>query len=174
MTSFNGNTQIVDLYETSGLTPEQISEGLGLDTLAVKAVLSQSSARFRAACKEEDKTPADYTDDDEAEARRILLAIMRDSDDDRLRAKIAMRVRDDKKGRLEPQNTGNSIQNNLANLNINIQVLQQQLEAGRAALAQTHPGDSKLALEAKTIEIPEKEAKMLAEAQAKMRGVGKE
>ncbi len=164
--SFAGNSQIIDLYETSGLQPAQIAEAIGMDVLAIKAVLQQGSAHYRevSAIKQE----LAYSDAEANEAKEVALALMRHSEDDRLRAKIALRIIDDKKGRLEPQNTANTIGGALANLNINVQVLQQQIEAGRQALqiSQKTEGGSPAQTVA-SVPIPEKELKMLQDARSK-------
>lgn len=172
--SFDGNTQIVDLFEVSGLDPEAIASALGgMDVLSIKAVLFQSSAKYREATKTKQKL--DYTQEEAADAKRIALSIMQHSDDDRLRAKIALRVLDDKKGRLEPQATGNSLRPfGGANINITlVQELKQQLARGQEALApntQTRPAaNSTIDLDANPTPIPDKEQKMLQEARDKMR-----
>lgn len=161
--TFAGNSQIIDLYETSGLSPEEISSALdGMNVVAIKAVLQQGSAKFREDSKV--NTDLSYSASEAEEAKQVALALMRYSEDDRLRAKIALRVIDDKKGRLEPQNTANSVVGALSNLNINIQVIQEQLAAGRAALSLA-PKEG--VPRGQSLPIPEKEAKMLADARAK-------
>lgn len=150
--TYDSAQQLVHCFETLGMTPEQIAEGLTLDATVVKAALHQYSRAYRDAAKTD--TSLDYTEDEAANAKRIALSIMEDSDDDRLRAKIALRVIDDKKGRLEPVVAGRNLLGG-AGSQINIVLLQQHLSAVESRLSSTSN---------RTLPVPAREAKMLQDA----------
>ena len=95
--------QIKIAYETLGMTPEQISEDRELDITAVKAALMQGSSVYRRQCGEEPDSEAElnFSDDQLQDVNKIIYDIAIGSEDDNVRLKAAMYIRDDKKGRKE-------------------------------------------------------------------------
>lgn len=98
---------IVESFETLDMSPEQIAEDRGLDIVAVKAALSQSSKKYRtvlspaAAGKEEVDPTLDFDNDDLRDANAAIIYLMKHAEDEHLKLKAAMYIRDDKKGRKE-------------------------------------------------------------------------
>lgn len=90
-------------YEQLGMSPEEIAEDRGLDLTAVKAGLMQSSSKYRKACGQaaEDDDTLNFSDDDLRRVNNVIKEIALSSEDDNLRLKAAMYIRDDKKGRKE-------------------------------------------------------------------------
>lgn len=97
------NLQIKVSYEELGMTPEEIAEDRELDINAVKAALMQSSAVYRKNCDAEDKDEAalNFSDQDLKQVNEVIKQIAIYGEDDNLRLKAAMYIRDDKKGRKE-------------------------------------------------------------------------
>lgn len=107
------NQVIVTAYEDLGMTPEQIAEQESFDLTSVKSILMQCSTLYRKAMKKD--ASLDFTDEEAQEAKSILVSIMRYSEDEYLKARIASRLIDDKKGRLDvgKQMTGLNVHVNL-------------------------------------------------------------
>lgn len=119
------NQQILSAYEELGMKPDEIAAEFDYDLVAVKATLMQYSAEYRKACKNEPSL--DYSNSEQLEAKNIIISIMRSTEDENLRARLALKVRDDGKGRLD-------VANNLMNgANINIVMFNAQLQKARAA-----------------------------------------
>lgn len=95
--------QIKIAYETLDMSPEQIAEDRELDIVAVKAALMQGSSKYRKDCGKEDEARSElnFSDDQLADANKIIHELMMGSEDDNIRLKAAMYLRDDKKGRKE-------------------------------------------------------------------------
>lgn len=119
------NEQIIQAYEFESLTVDEIADALGYDVTAVKATLMQFSAQFREDIKAE---PAlDFTTNEQEEAKNAMIRLMRTSEDENLVARLAMKIRDDGKGRLD---IGNKL---LKGLNINVNLMNLQLAKAREA-----------------------------------------
>jgi hypothetical protein len=93
------NTQIVTSYEDHDLTPEQIAKDQELDLDAVKATLMQFSAKYRREAKVDDQL--NFSEQGLVAANQVIEQIMQYSEDDNLRLRAAMYIRNDKKGRLD-------------------------------------------------------------------------
>lgn len=132
------DTQIVESFETLGMTPEDIARDQELDLSCVKACLMQFSIKYKNALLGIDSSIDKSLDFDAIqlkEANQVILDLMRYSEDDRIRAKLAMYVRDDSKGRLD---AGKALLNDFnGNLNINVLVFNERLQKAREARQRT-------------------------------------
>jgi len=83
------------------MSPEEISEDRGLDLAAVKAGLMQCSAAYRKACGKEEieEDTLNFSRDEQQRVKDALLDIGLGADDDNLRFKALIYIRDDAKGR---------------------------------------------------------------------------
>lgn len=127
---------IITAYEQEGMTCEQIADTRELDLVAVKACLAQSSRKYRDDCglNQEIESQEDFTKDDLRWATRALVETGMSTEDEHLRAKIAMFVRDDKKGRREPARVMGGQQFNILMLNEQLQKVRGVAEGIREKL----------------------------------------
>src|ERR1019366_9484816 len=88
-------------YEQENMTPEEIAEDRGLDLAAVKAGLMQVSANYRKACGKEEveEDTLNFSRDEQQRVKDALLDIGLGAEDDHLRFKALVYIRDDAKGR---------------------------------------------------------------------------
>jgi|SRR5215471_2649513 hypothetical protein len=95
--------QLKTAYEDLGMTPEQIAEDQELDLVAVKSGLMQCSSKYRKDCGQEDveEDRLNFSNEQLEDANKVIHDIMMSSEDDGIRLKAAMYLRDDKKGRRE-------------------------------------------------------------------------
>ena len=93
--------QIKVCYEQLGMTVEQIAEDRGLDVIATKAALMQSSAQYRKACGQEppQEDRLNFNEEQLEQVNKVIYELALASEDDHLRFKAATYIRDDKKGR---------------------------------------------------------------------------
>lgn len=127
--------QVLASYD-DGMTPDEIAEDQDLEVMAIKAILMQSSSKYRTDCKVESRLDPDRADlnFNEDQLRRMnqviydvaLKAELPDGTPDyRTQLKAAQYIRDDVKGRLTPvKNINNGPIFNLLQFN-------QQLEQAR-------------------------------------------
>ncbi len=118
------------------MSPEEIAEDQDLDVTAIKAILMQSSAKYRQDCKMEqrlnpDKPELNFNEEQLSRANQVIYDVMLSArlpdgtPDFRTQLKAAQYVRDDVKGRLTPiKNINNGPTFNLLQFN-------QQLEQAR-------------------------------------------
>lgn len=116
------NKQIITAYEVEGMTAEQIAESLDFDVVAVKATLLQFSPKYREDVKED--VSLDFTVDEQLEAKNAMIRLMRSSEDDYLVARLACKIRDDGKGRLD-------VNANMKGLNVNVVLFNERLERAK-------------------------------------------
>lgn len=118
------NQQIITAYETEGMSVSDIASALEFDVVAVKATLMQFSSKYREDSKSE---PAlDFTIDEQLEARNAMVRLMRQSEDEYLVARLACKIRDDGKGRLD-------IGSNMRGLNINVVLINERIKQAQEA-----------------------------------------
>lgn len=110
---FAANEQIVTAYETLGMTPEEIAEDQGLELVAVKAALMQCSSAYRKATKVDDSL--NFSDDELRMANQTIALLAGHSEDERVKLKAAIYIRDDKKGRFDVAKTMNNMNINILN-----------------------------------------------------------
>lgn len=123
------NEQIVSAFEDSGMSVDEIAQGLGFDIIAVKAVLMQHSPIYRKQSKKEDALQ--FTEDEASEMKGIILNIARyEEDDQNLKFKAAKFILEDKKGRLD-------IGKQMPALNINVLSFNEQMKKALAAEQRT-------------------------------------
>lgn len=107
-------TSIRVAYEEESMSPEEIADDRGLDIAAVKAGLMQCSSVYRKACGQEEETvdELNFKKDELRRVNEVILDLALGADDPHLRAKCAMYVRDDFKGRKDvTKNVGNTFNN---------------------------------------------------------------
>ena len=97
------------------MTPEEIASEQDLDIVSVKAILMQFSGLYREQCKV--KEDLNFTDEEEVAARGVITNIARYSEDERLRLRAAIYIRDDKKGRLDVVRQMNGLNINVIHFN---------------------------------------------------------
>ncbi len=120
------NTQVVTLYEEARLSPEQIAEDLGYDSVAVKATLLQFSKVYRSLIKKDDDECPQVADCELDEMFDVIKNIARYGENEGVKLKAASRIIDEKKGRL------NAIKEVKA-ANFNLIMFNQQLIDNRRA-----------------------------------------
>jgi hypothetical protein len=91
------NQQIVTAFEELGLSPEEIAAEQELDIASVKAILLQNSSVYRKAANKSDDL--NFSDEELVRANQVIVQLAQYSEDENLRAKCAMYIRDDKRGR---------------------------------------------------------------------------
>lgn len=91
--------EIITMYETLGMTVEQIAADTELEVPSIKAILFQSSSLYRQDAKADDKLQ--FTETEAEEAKRIILNIARYTGDEHLQFKAARYVLDCKTNRIE-------------------------------------------------------------------------
>jgi len=122
-------------YEDLGMTPEEIAEDRGLQLEAVQAGLLQSSPKYRKLVRtdSEDGDQSDITDEQLKRVTDVIFDIALGSEDDGLRLKAAMYIRDDKKGRRDAVKNIQGTQVNILQFNQAIRCARE----GAAKLKQT-------------------------------------
>lgn len=108
-------TSLKVAYENEGMSPEEIAEDRALDVLSVKAGLMQCSSVYRKACgqESEDDITLNFSNEDLKRVNETILSLALGSEDDNVRLRAAIYVRDDKKGRKE---IVKAVQNNNFNI----------------------------------------------------------
>jgi hypothetical protein len=109
------NQQIITAFEELDMTPEEIAAEQDLELTSVKAILMQFSGLYREQCKVKDDL--NFTDEEEVAARQVITNIARYSEDERLRLRAAIYIRDDKKGRLDVVKQMNGLNINVIHFN---------------------------------------------------------
>lgn len=103
MTTTTGATQqIVTAYEDNNLSPEQIAEAFDneFDVVAIKATLMQFSGKYRSLSNTvPEKKAVGFSEEQEEAAVRTIATLMEYSEDEHVRAKLAIFVREDRQGR---------------------------------------------------------------------------
>lgn len=117
------NQQILSAFE-AGLTPEQIAESLSYEVAAVKAILMQHNASFR---KDVKNDPTKITDDEAVQIKEALLSLALYSEDEHVKLKTLIYLRDDHRGRHDRVAVGPS-------LNIPVLVFNQQVQKALSAM----------------------------------------
>lgn len=122
------NQSIVTCFEELGLTPEQIADAEGVHITAVKSILFQCSGAYRESIKA--NVELDFTEGELDEANKAIANIMRFSEDDHLRLKAAVYLRDDKKGRKDKKGL-QSISITINQMNAHIGQVHKQMALAR-------------------------------------------
>ena len=88
-------------YESLGMSPEEIAEDRGLEVASVKAGLMQCSSKYRSACGQEnpEEEELNFSNEDLRRVNQTIMELALGAEDDNIRLKAALYVRDDKKGR---------------------------------------------------------------------------
>lgn len=146
------NQQILTAYEELGMSINEIAtEFDGIDIVAIKSILMSFSPKYRKDMTE--NKSLDFNDNELSEANSVILHLMRYSEDEHIRARLARYVRDDKKGRLDIAGIGRN------GLNVNILMFNQRLAQARVAkerskkeLVETITPDKTIEIEAEKVE----------------------
>lgn len=119
-------TTIKTAYEQENMSPKEIADDRGLDLAAVKAGLMQVSSQYRKACGKEDieEDTLNYSRDEQQRVKDALLDIGLGADDDNLRFKALMYIRDDAKGRKD-------VVKNMGGQNFNILMINEKMKQVR-------------------------------------------
>jgi hypothetical protein len=117
---------IVTAYEEENLSPEFIAEDRGLDLTAVKAALMQSSTKYRKDCGKEDANSSvlNFSVDEAFRAKNMILDLALGAEDEHVRAKMAVIVYDDAKGRRD-------IVKGMNGNNFNVLMINKLIQGGR-------------------------------------------
>jgi hypothetical protein len=120
-------TALKAAFEQEAMSPEEIAEDRGLDVAAVKAGLMQCSSKYRKSCghEEEEIDNLNFSNDELARVNSVIMDLALGAEDEHLRLKAAMYVRDDKKGRKD-------IVKGVAGQNFNILMINQKMAQVRA------------------------------------------
>ena len=88
-------------YEDEDMSPQEIADDRGLDLSAVKAGLMQCSSKYRKDCGQEQETEdnLNFTKDEQQRIMDVIRDLALGADDENLRFKAAIYIRDDFKGR---------------------------------------------------------------------------
>lgn len=134
--------QLKNLYENDNLSPEEIAEDQGLDLVAVKSALMQSSSRYRKDCglEPEGENRLNFTEDEQVKVKNKLLEIAFCAEDGngkpdyRLMADLLKYIRDDGKGRKDVVRAVNNTQFNILEFNEKAARIREITGAARARL----------------------------------------
>ena len=113
--STNATQEVLDLYETCGMSIEEIAEETGYDPLAIKNILLGSSSRYR-----RDNAGTDEALVSDAELKQLAQAAKQlafTSENDYVRAKMITYLIDEKKGRNDKKANGPVVNVNILGLN---------------------------------------------------------
>ena len=118
--------QIKTSFEVLHMSPEEIAEDRGLEVVSVKAALMQASALYRKSCNKEEEgedQTLNFSNDDMRRVNEVIRGIALSSEDDNLRLKAAMYIRDDKKGRKDTVKAVQGMQFNILQFNQSMQAI---------------------------------------------------
>lgn len=124
------NQHIVTCFEQLGMTPEQIAETEQLELVAVKSILYQCSGAYREQIKQ--NRSLDFSDEQLDEANVAIANIMRYSEDEHLKLRAALYLRDDKKGRKDRVNGLKQLNINITQINQHLLQVAQQMQTSRS------------------------------------------
>jgi hypothetical protein len=120
------NQAIVTAFEDLGMSPEEISADQEYDIAAVKSVLMQSSSIYRKKCNK-DEDDCNFTSNEEKRAIEVIAQLAQYSEDDNIRLRAAVFIRNDKRGRLDAVKQ-------MAGLNINVISMNEQMKKALSAI----------------------------------------
>jgi len=120
--------QIRISYETEGMSLEEIAQDRDLDIVATKAALMQCSPKYRKDCGKEapDESTLNFSSEQQLQARDVIHEIMVASEDDHLRFKAAVYLRDDAKGRKDVVRDTKNLTFNLFDFNSKMRELRER------------------------------------------------
>jgi hypothetical protein len=99
-------TAIKTAFEVEEMTPQEISECMGLDVIAVKSCLLNYSTRYRKLCNEapEEEDTLNYTREEQQRIKDVIMDLAMGAESEKLRFEAAVYIRDDAKGRKDRNN----------------------------------------------------------------------
>jgi hypothetical protein len=113
-------------YEQENMTPEEIAEDRMLDLAAVKAGLMQCSSQYRKACGKEEveEDTLNFNRDEQQRVKDAILDLALGADDENLRGRMLVYIRDDAKGRKD-------VVKQLGSQNFNILMINEKMKQVR-------------------------------------------
>lgn len=126
-------------YETLGLSIEDIASDRGLEVASVKSALLNCSSKYRRDVgvldsSNDESKKLDFSDNDLLAVNNVIREVALYGEDDNIRLKAAMYIRDDKKGRRELRqvlggNTFNilAFNHNMAQMREKVEKMKQQM-----------------------------------------------
>jgi hypothetical protein len=123
------DNQILAAYK-QGLSPEQIAEDLGFPVYAVKAKLMSLSSEYRKSCGKEgeEEDELNFSREEQLMIKRELLGLAMSTEDEHLKGKLLLNLRDDGKGR---KDIVKSTQQAIGTMNI-LQLVNGSIQQARA------------------------------------------
>jgi len=114
-------------YEDENMSPQEIADDRGLDLAAVKAGLMQCSSKYRKDCGQEEETEdnLNFTKDEQQRIMDVIRDLALGADDENLRFKAAIYIRDDFKGRKD-------VVKGMAGQQFNVLMINKQMQKVRA------------------------------------------
>jgi hypothetical protein len=106
-------------FEDEEMSPEDIAESRGMDLAAIKAGLMQCSSKYRKLCgkEAENEDNLNFTADEQQRIMDVIRDLALGADDESLRFKAAIYIRDDFKGRKDVVKNMNGQQFNILMIN---------------------------------------------------------
>jgi hypothetical protein len=124
------SSRTVEMYETLGMTPEEIAADASVDVLAVKAILTRHSPMYKQLLPKDEKK-ALFSGDLLLAAAETMESLL-EEDDPTVKFRAAKFIIDEVKGRNDAM-LKHMLGNNAPQININ--VINMQLARSRAAIA---------------------------------------
>lgn len=114
-------------FDEEGMSPEDIASERELDVTAVKSALMQSSSKYRKLCRNEepDKSVLNYSIDEQLRVKEMLLDLALGAEDEHLRGKLCVIIRDDALGRKD-------ITKSMGGQNFNILMINEKMKQIRS------------------------------------------
>lgn len=115
----NSDIQIKTAYEEEGMSPEEISQDMGYEVVAVKAKLMQVSSKYRSACgkEPEEESELNFSDEQLKIVTQEMFDLAMHTEDEHLKYKCLTYIRDDKKGRKDVVKATQQVPINLLQFN---------------------------------------------------------
>lgn len=127
-------TQIKTAFEVLDMTVKEIAEDRELEIEAVKAALMQCSSVYRKSCgkESEEESSLNFTNEQLERVNEVLFNLAIGAEDESIKLKAAMYVRDDKKGRKEVAKIMKDTGGNIFMFNQMIQAVRGNADAAKA------------------------------------------
>lgn len=130
---------IVKDYESVGLSLEEIASEHNISIVEIKTLLLNYSSKYRADMKE--SKSLDFTDEQLELANRAIVETLQTTEDEHLKLRAAIFIREDKKGRRDVLKGLADLQLNVAEFNLNMRKVLASRERTKA-IASPNPKNS--------------------------------
>lgn len=93
-------------FEVEDMTPQEISECMNLDVVAVKSCLLNNSTLYRKLCNAapEEEDTLNYNREEQQRIKDVIFDLAMGAENEKLRFEAAVYIRDDAKGRKDRNN----------------------------------------------------------------------